>query len=51
MLLDEHYELVVIGNTNVGKSTLLNNLLGDYSLLNTSEIRETSFIWGLVYHN
>jgi GTPase Era involved in 16S rRNA processing len=42
---------VVIGNTNVGKSTLLNNLLGEQGFLNTSEIRETSFIWGLVYRD
>ena len=42
------YHMVVIGNTNVGKSSLLNDLMGHY-LLNTSERRETTFHWHLRY--
>ena len=34
-----------MGNTNVGKTTFLNNLLGFGHLLNTSELRETNCIW------
>jgi len=40
--------LVVVGNTNVGKSTLLNDIMGCY-LLNTSERRETTFHWHIRY--
>jgi septin family protein len=39
--------MVVIGNTNVGKSTYLNNLLGQKKFLNISEVRETACIWVL----
>ncbi len=38
------YHITVVGNTNVGKSTLLNDIMGFY-LLNTSERRETIFHW------
>lgn len=41
----KHYELVVIGNTNVGKSTFLNNLTKMRKFFNTSTARETSHIW------
>lgn len=51
LLLDQQYELVAIGNTNVGKSSLINQVLGGYYLLNTSEMRETSFIWRIIYQN
>ncbi len=40
-------KMVVIGNTNVGKSTYLNNLLGQKKFLNISEVRETACIWVL----
>lgn len=39
------YELVVIGNTNVGKSTFLNTLTKMKSYFNTSVNRETSCVW------
>ncbi len=51
LLLDQQYELVAIGNTNVGKSSLINQVLGGHYLLNTSEMRETSFIWRIIYQN
>ncbi len=38
------YHLVAVGNTNVGKSTVLNDTIG-HCLLNTSERRETIFHW------
>ena len=38
------YHLVAVGNTNVGKSTVLNDIIG-HCLLNTSERRETIFHW------
>ena len=38
-----------MGNTNAGKSTFLNNLLGVNSLLNTSEMRETSTLWEIKF--
>jgi hypothetical protein len=40
--------MAVIGNTNVGKSSLLNDLMGHH-LLNTSERRETIFHWHIRY--
>ena len=42
------YHMAVIGNTNVGKSSLLNDLMGNH-LLNTSERRETIFHWHIRY--
>jgi GTP-binding protein EngB required for normal cell division len=50
-LQDHQYELVAIGNTNVGKSSLLNELLGGEWLLNTSDMRETAFIWCMMYQS
>ena len=43
--------LVVLGNTNVGKSTFLNNLLSINSLLNTNEMRETACLWVVKSHD
>jgi GTP-binding protein EngB required for normal cell division len=34
-----------VGNTNVGKSTLLSKVTGMFGLLNTSNNRETSCLW------
>ena len=42
---DLKYELIVIGNTNVGKSTFLNNLTKMDNFFKTSSARETSCIW------
>jgi septin family protein len=39
------YELVVIGNTNVGKSTFLNQITKMKDFFNVSNNRETSCIW------
>ena len=44
-------KILVLGNTNVGKSTFLNNLIGCGNLLNTSEMRETSCCWKIKFHN
>lgn len=44
-------KLIVIGNTNVGKSTFLNNLLKMNGILNTSEKRETACLWILKTHD
>jgi septin family protein len=38
---------MVMGSTNVGKSTFLNNLLGITGILITSEDRETSCFWNI----
>ncbi len=35
---------MAVGNTNVGKTTVLNDIMGHY-LLNTNERRETIFHW------
>ena len=35
----------MIGNTNSGKSTLLNNITGMTNFFNTSQLRETSSLW------
>lgn len=40
-----NYELMVIGNTNVGKSTFLNTLTKMKDFFKTSVNRETSCIW------
>lgn len=42
-------QIIVLGNTNAGKSTFLNNLLDLGTLLNTSEFRETSTLWVLKF--
>ena len=42
---NQHYDLIVIGNTNSGKSTFLNNLTGMKGFFNTSVSRETSCFW------
>lgn len=42
---DLKYELIVIGNTNVGKSTFLNSLTKMKDFFKTSSARETSCIW------
>jgi GTP-binding protein EngB required for normal cell division len=39
------YELLVIGNTNVGKSTFLASLTGMKDFFNTSTTRETNSFW------
>ena len=39
------YELIVIGNTNVGKSTFLNQITKMKDFFNVSNNRETSCIW------
>jgi len=44
-LRDVDYELIVIGNTNVGKSTFLNNLTKMKQFFNTSVNRETANVW------
>jgi GTP-binding protein EngB required for normal cell division len=38
-------EIIPLGNTNVGKSTLLTKITGMFGLLNTSINRETSCLW------
>jgi putative ribosome biogenesis GTPase RsgA len=43
--LQGKFKLVILGNTNVGKSTFLNHLLGFGNILNTNELRETNCIW------
>ena len=42
-------QIIPIGITNCGKTTFINNLLGNPGLLNTSEMRETSFLWKIVF--
>lgn len=38
-----------IGTTNSGKTTFINSLVGTSSLLNTSEMRETSCLWKIQF--
>lgn len=45
MLKDLKYEVVVIGNTNIGKSTFLNNLTKMPMFFKVANVRETSCIW------
>lgn len=42
------YELVVIGNTNVGKSTFLTQITKMKDFFNVSNNRETSCIWRFI---
>jgi|LauGreDrversion4_2_1035121.scaffolds.fasta_scaffold238401_3 ribosome biogenesis GTPase A len=44
------FKIMVLGNTNVGKSTFLNMLLGKGAILNTSEKRETSCFWEIRFN-
>lgn len=39
------FKIMVLGSTNVGKSTFLNHLIGKGAVLLTSEKRETSCLW------
>ena len=39
------YEIVVIGNTNAGKSTFLRHMTKMKGYFNTSVIRETACVW------
>lgn len=41
--------MIVLGSTNVGKSTFLNNLMQTGSLLITNEMRETSCFWNIKF--
>lgn len=50
-LRETKFELVVIGNTNVGKSTFLQALTEMKGLFNTSNVRETSCIWRFKINN
>jgi GTP-binding protein EngB required for normal cell division len=43
-----HFELLVNGCTNAGKSTTLSNLTRMRGLLNTSEANETFCIWNYI---
>jgi len=45
---DRKYELVVIGNTNVGKSTFLTQITKMKDFFNVSNNRETSCIWRFI---
>ena len=43
-------KLIVMGNTNAGKSTFLNMLIGmPKPILNTGEVRETSCFWRIKF--
>lgn len=44
-------KLLVVGNTNVGKSTFLNHFLKIIGMFKTSEKRETACIWILKTHD
>jgi len=51
--LKEHLnccKLLVLGNTNAGKSTFLNSLIGCGNFLITNEMRETSCLWKIKFH-
>lgn len=43
--VNSNYELIVIGNTNVGKSTFLNSVTKMKGFFNSSNVRETSCVW------
>jgi ABC-type molybdate transport system ATPase subunit len=45
---ERKYELVVIGNTNVGKSTFLTQITKMKDFFNVSNNRETSCIWRFI---
>lgn len=44
-LINDEFHIVAIGTTNVGKSTLLNNITQMKGFFNTSAARETSSLW------
>ena len=43
------YEMVILGNTKSGKSTLLNEIMEGKLMLNTGAARETSFMWRISF--
>ena len=47
--LTSRVQIVPIGITNCGKTTFINNMVGTSGLLNTSEMRETSFLWEIKF--
>lgn len=47
--LNTTLQIVPIGTTNSGKTTFINSLVGSSSLLNTSEMRETSCLWKIQF--
>ena len=44
------YEMVILGNTKAGKSTLLNEIMEGKVMLNTGAARETSFMWRISFN-
>lgn len=46
---DCKYEIVVLGNTKAGKSTLLNEIMSHNVELNTGASRETCFRWRISF--
>jgi GTPase SAR1 family protein len=46
LIKEKNYQMVVLGNSNVGKSSLI-NYLTDMDLLNYAPKKETSFMWRL----
>ena len=43
------YEMVMLGNTKAGKSTLLNEIMENKLELNTGPSKETSLMWRLSF--
>ncbi len=42
---EQQFHFLVIGNTNVGKSTIINKLLGRKRVLKQSPLTETKIFW------
>ena len=49
--LNSTLQIVPIGTTNSGKTTFINSLVACPSLLNTSEMRETSCLWKIQFYS
>ena len=43
------YEMVTLGNTKAGKSSLLNEIIGGDITLNTGAAKETAFMWRISF--
>jgi GTP-binding protein EngB required for normal cell division len=43
------YEMIMLGNTKAGKSTLLNEIMENKLQLNTGPGVETAFMWRLMF--
>lgn len=47
IISDPSYKILVFGNTNAGKTTLLNSIIDRENLLPANTLRETTHLWSV----